>query len=664
PKFFTVQKRSRKTTVAKDPFSTDRQLNIPKGGTFQVKKSGRKATQFVEFGKGDRGWTAPKKFEVKAREKKPTQFWKPPPAKSTTDDERRRKKRRDGSDSPGRRQKARESSTDSGLGIGSGAEKDAEDGRTAVEADPTPTSGEDVEPPTDTSAQEADAAPEVSQKPKRREVVKKTRVERQVITPPQTPNRLPSPPPFKRRVTPPPTPPTPPESPKMQEAPLPELDLDLPTVPDLPDLVDKEPEKRKQKLKFTVEPPPPLIAQEAPKKRRAAPKVRIIPKNLSRPLKSRPAEAPVTSEEMQQIQDPLDFLAKYCIINPDRIPFYEIIFETTVADQNPRYSKPTTQDAQQDQQTEPPAVEEPNKTEGKKKSDSSKSRKSGKKSKSAEPKHDMRPGLFAADRGMYIDKPAMTLEEQHLEKLIYTLDLLQDKMTSLGSQLADLDVQRTRFIAARAKFLYPEVTAPDYFPKLKKKKGKKGKKENTSAPPARRLRPEEITDEVICARLDDKMLNEVCKDPELRKTEVAMDILKQKISEVQNRVENLASEKLLADAFCMNHYFWRQGLDSAANISGNGIFSGGSENNYNNLSKSEQFRRQQSELYNRLRPQPNFEMNLEEVEDALQQINNHLLTEKEFFFLYNILNLPRREKINFRLFSIIAALSEKVTQLE
>ena len=31
-----------------------------------------------------------------------------------------------------------------------------------------------------------------------------------------------------------------------------------------------------------------------------------------------------------------------------------------------------------------------------------------------------------------------------------------------------------------------------------------------------------------------------------------------------------------------------------------------------------------------------FEMNFEEVEEALQQINGHLLTDKEFFFLYNV----------------------------
>ena len=31
-----------------------------------------------------------------------------------------------------------------------------------------------------------------------------------------------------------------------------------------------------------------------------------------------------------------------------------------------------------------------------------------------------------------------------------------------------------------------------------------------------------------------------------------------------------------------------------------------------------------------------FEMNFEEVEEALQQINGNLLTDKEFFFLYNV----------------------------
>ncbi|CAL1549155.1 unnamed protein product, partial [Lymnaea stagnalis] len=56
PKFFTVQKNSRKITVAKDPFSSDRDLDLPKGPTFQLKKSEKKTTTFIEFKKGDRGW--------------------------------------------------------------------------------------------------------------------------------------------------------------------------------------------------------------------------------------------------------------------------------------------------------------------------------------------------------------------------------------------------------------------------------------------------------------------------------------------------------------------------------------------------------------------------------------------------------------------------------
>lgn len=55
PKFFKVHKQSRKIT-AKDPFSTDRDLNVPKAA-FHLKKTGKKPTEFVDFKRGDRGWT-------------------------------------------------------------------------------------------------------------------------------------------------------------------------------------------------------------------------------------------------------------------------------------------------------------------------------------------------------------------------------------------------------------------------------------------------------------------------------------------------------------------------------------------------------------------------------------------------------------------------------
>ncbi|XP_012935850.1 uncharacterized protein LOC101855241 [Aplysia californica] len=342
------------------------------------------------------------------------------------------------------------------------------------------------------------------------------------------------------------------------------------------------------------------------------------------------------------IQDPLDFLAKYCIINPDRLPFYEIIFESTVAEQTPKYTK---QEKKADQNEGAGGGEKKN--DGVEEEEKKKKGKSGKKKKSAKEKQkqqEINPALLPTERGMNIEKAALTIEEQHLEKLIYTLDTLHEKMLDYGQQLEVMEVERTRVLARRAKDLFPEITSPDYFPKLKKK-GKKGKKDKKVEPP-RKLRPDEITPEVIVGRLDDKRLSQLTSEPDMKQMEAEIDRLKDKIRDIQMRVEQIASEKLLADAFCMNHYFLRQGLNGTPTL------------------PPTDFKRQQSELYNRLHPHPDFEMNLEEVEEALQQINNHLITEKEFFFLYNILNLPGRERINFRLFSIIAALSEKVSQLD
>ncbi|CAL1536467.1 unnamed protein product [Lymnaea stagnalis] len=494
------------------------------------------------------------------------------------------------------------------------------------------------------------AAEEVQAKPKRREVVKKSKVEKSlIITPPQSPPRLPSPPPFKRRSPTPPSPPPPQsQAPEIEEPPLPAIDI--PEVPDLPEITEKAPvEKKKQKQKFIVEPPPQPHVKDTPKRRKTAPKIRLVPRNLSRPRKSRPAEAPITAEDLNDIQDPLDFLAKYCIINPDRLPFYEVVFEATIVEQVPRYTKPAPwEQPEKPQAAESEGVEEEAGAENPvdEKAGTKKKGKS-KKTKLAAVKKEppvLNAALLPTEQGMNLEKVAMTLEEQHLEKLIYTLDMLQDKMNMLGGQLEELEAKRTELIAQKARQRFPEIASPNYLPK-KKKKGKKGNKKNkhASEETPRKFHPEEITDDIVVSRLEDKLLNEMCREPDLKMLESEIEIRKLKARDIQNRVEQIASEKLLADAFCMNHYFLRQGAS-------------------NNM--PEHYRRQQSELYNRLRPNPDFEMNLEEVEEALQQINNHLLTEKEFYFLYNVLNLPGRERINFRLFTIIAALSEKVTQLD
>ena len=68
----------------------------------------------------------------------------------------------------------------------------------------------------------------------------------------------------------------------------------------------------------------------------------------------------------------------------------------------------------------------------------------------------------------------------------------------------------------------------------------------------------------------------------MRQTELEMARAREKIRDVTDRLQELATEKLLTDAFCMDHFFARQGDNQ----------------------KPREFNRQQSELYNRLHPDP------------------------------------------------------------
>ncbi len=76
-----------------------------------------------------------------------------------------------------------------------------------------------------------------------------------------------------------------------------------------------------------------------------------------------------------------------------------------------------------------------------------------------------------------------------------------------------------------------------------------------------------------------------------------------------------------------------------------------------------------------------YEMNIDELEKALRQINGNLISEKECqyikfvwknfqwkknlnFLVFQILKIPGVKRINLKVFSLIAALSEKVNQIE
>ncbi|GAB1609085.1 hypothetical protein Ahia01_001193900 [Argonauta hians] len=76
------------------------------------------------------------------------------------------------------------------------------------------------------------------------------------------------------------------------------------------------------------------------------------------------------------------------------------------------------------------------------------------------------------------------------------------------------------------------------------------------------------------------------------------------------------------------------------------------------------FRRQQSFLFDKLHPTNDVELDFRDLGSILSQINRKLKPAESSDTLYYILKLSECKRINFKTFSILAALSEKVSQLE
>ncbi|KAL4218128.1 hypothetical protein ACF0H5_022864 [Mactra antiquata] len=467
--------------------------------------------------------------------------------------------------------------------------------------------------------------------PKKREIIKKEKKVKPAPPPPPKPR---TPTPVEPEPTPTP-PPVEPEAPVSREISFfrPPSTPKLPPieVPDLPEIQDiKTESKSTKKERKLIEVTPDLPEQ----KKKLPPPPKLAPRIKTRqPKRRKVAEAPVTSQELQQLSDPLDFLAKYCIINPDRLPFYERIFNGAVDVQTPRYSKESSPG---DMVRLPPA-------------------------QLSQHEINMLKDLTVITHAQTPRRDGMSVPEQYLEKLNYSIDFIKTKQSTLHDHMHKLQAEKMRLMAQIAKEMDRDIVRVDYKTKGKKKKKdddespKKKKKKKSSEPDydtmgamsssLKNFQPtksSDITDEVIVSRMDDKMLKKAKKDPIVKQftIEISRDI--EKLKGFDQRISQIEDEKDLVGLYCMDTYFAEQN---------------DSQPPYN-------FRRQQSRLYQKLHPDPDIEMNIDEVETALQQINNKLLSEKEFQYIYFILDLPKREKINFRLFSIIAALSEKVTQMD
>ncbi|XP_021377591.1 uncharacterized protein LOC110465814 isoform X2 [Mizuhopecten yessoensis] len=369
------------------------------------------------------------------------------------------------------------------------------------------------------------------------------------------------------------------------------------------------------KLKEAKLPPPPTL--KGPKKS----VLRTLPKKKGRVPS---AEAPVTKEELSDMTDPLDFLTKYCIIHMDRLPFYERIFSNIVETQTPRYERVRPLSPR----TGMPLPQSEMPQWG---------------------KHEinMFHDLIVISRGQDPEKIGLSPPEQYLEKICYTLEILTDKRKDICAVLGELESTKTKKLAEKAKEVIKDIVKPNFTPKApkkgKKKKKKKGQQsvEDFEAPPPR-LTLADITDEIIVSRIDEKTMKMLCKEADICQINLEMERCNEKLDNIEERIVHLDGEKNILGMYCMEVYFLEQ----------------------LNNQKPVDFRRAQSALYNKIHPHPDVEMNVDELEGSLQIINNNLLSTKEFEYLFHVLNLPGRRKLNFQLFSIVAALSEKVTQMD
>lgn len=71
-----------------------------------------------------------------------------------------------------------------------------------------------------------------------------------------------------------------------------------------------------------------------------------------------------------------------------------------------------------------------------------------------------------------------------------------------------------------------------------------------------------------------------------------------------------------------------------------------------------------SRVYDNVDRDEDDEIDILELDFALKAVNFDLISDSELTYVHSVLELAGRHKLNFRFFSLIAALSEKVVALE
>jgi len=433
----------------------------------------------------------------------------------------------------------------------------------------------------------------------------------------------------------------------------------LPTAspPSLPRMMDFiEPVKPVREISVTqLEIPPPMM--EPPRQRRPPPtlKPKSKPRRYVRPPTIRSGGAPIQVSDVKNMGDPLDFLAKYCIIHPDRLPHYVRVFNKAVNEQMYRYSDVPHPEGQffyddgHDDQTVAAAtadVTDDELIQLQIEQEQLKTMLTEDEATKIRNFTAINPSL----RPLYASV-GMNEGDQTLAKINYTLDILMDKYEALQATQDVIAENQMNRLAYLARKHFPQLADPSYKPPKQKKKKKKRGLQNEeegkcdevtdveSVVPVKLLK---LTDADIIKRLDDRQLQALNVDLELSRLNLELQRLQEKLQEVDDRIEELEDEKKLVQLYARDEF---QRLELCA-------------------SKSAQFLRQQSALYQKMHPACNVEMNVSDIEEALQEINSHLITKKEMQYIFHILNIPGRKRIDIQLFSVIAAMSEKVAQVD
>ncbi|XP_078665308.1 uncharacterized protein LOC144907810 [Branchiostoma floridae x Branchiostoma belcheri] len=411
--------------------------------------------------------------------------------------------------------------------------------------------------------------------------------------------------------------------------------VELPPLPSLPDLESGEEDAKKDHSDIDFEEKHDVTegvrSAKTAIKRKPKPKPKSW-RDLIKPVHSVPATRSRSAndhvddviDDAHPDDDPLDYLAKYCIVRPNRLPTYEAIFTW--------FAK------------EPEEEEEVNKgrtafnqskklKKSSKKSASSSSLRSDKDSGDDEKK--MEP------KEMFNDTP-----QDYKEKVASKIAFLQGKQDDLRGELHQLRENLVRSIAEEAR-------RPGALSGVKTKKGKKGKKKSKKSKSKKggaSAAGSAVSKNTQLRKMSDKELLESLTKQEKESLESLIQVKRvraeitsreDRIKKMETRIKHLQDEIRRAD--------WKLTKQRQTDL--------------RQYTQSPGFRRAQSSRYRTMHPEIDVELDVEDLKDALLQVNSHLST-KELDFISQVLDIPGRRRLNLKLFSAVAALSERITEVE